>query len=182
MSRPLPCPAAWLLFSDVAARQEREEGAEGKPTLSFGKLDAGTVRPVPLLSEATTWGGGRAWFSAGGAPWGPSPSGMLAVGFWCVVWTPGKAESGCCSHVLHVGRASQLCLQSCASILVSWNSFIQHSFVEQHHVSGTYKSWESTVNKQEDPRPCGADTLTRETDSKYVSNRRVCVCVHHHVC
>ena len=25
-------------------------------------------------------------------------------------------------------------------------------------------------------------TLTRETDSEHVSDGRVCVCVHHHVC
>ena len=105
----------------MAARQEREEGAEGEPTFSFGRLDAGTVQPVPFLSEATAWGGGRAWLLAGGAPWGPSPSGMLAAGAWCVVWTPGKAESGCCSH----GATRGPCLAAVPPVLRIYFSFVE---------------------------------------------------------
>ena len=116
-------------------RRGRQAGAGGGGRRGAQPLLAGDMTQAPSVpsppSETTPLGGSRAWLSAGGAPWGPSPCEMLAAGGWCTAWTPGKAKAGAVLAALHAGPALQLCLQSCASILVSWNSFIQHIFVEQ---------------------------------------------------
>lgn len=148
----LPClPAAWLLSSDVAARQEREE-VGGEPTLSLRDLQA-----HPALSEATPGeaaepgsqlaeplGTFSLWDAGGGAG---------------AMWTPGRPSWGCCPHGVTRGRTSRLCLQSCAS--VRFMEFIRSAQFcgAAPHVRDREPCAAHRINRK--IRPCGADFLTR---------------------
>lgn len=142
---PDPCP----VLPRGSCPQTWPPGRSGRRWEGSPPSPSETCRPIPLLSEATPWGGGRGWFSAGGAPGDLLPLGRWRWGAGASV-DPGKAELGVLSSRCYTWAAPRDCASSLVHLFVSWNSSVPHSFVGQHLMSGTRKPCESTPNKQED--------------------------------
>lgn len=130
LSRPLPCPAAWL----PVLRRGRQAGAGGGGREPPSPSE--TCRPIPLLSGATPWGAARRGSQLSGAPGDLLPLGPLAVGL-ALVWTREGRGLGVLSSRCYTWAAPCDCASSLVHLFVSWNSSVPHSFVGQHLMSGT---------------------------------------------